>query len=178
MVYALIYLSVGLLLLVFKTPIRELEDDEISKVEIQYSIRKEDPPLIRLILFRIIVSVVLTIVYPIMLFVIVKEKFNKKSKSKAVIAKPNFISQTSFFKRMITAEEAEKYNMVDIKGHKVAFGYSHKQWVNLLQEMKKGDELYEFRTPTLEHIEIAEISWEKILDVIAEVDAGYAQALR
>ena len=147
MVYVLVYLTVGILLVIFKTPIRKLVDDEIIKIRIQYAVEGDEPPSYKLILFRITVSVVLTIIYPIMLFVTVKEKLAQKSKKKDVIPKTKFVSQALFFKRKITVEEAEKLNMADVDGHKIAFGYSNNQWVNLCEEMKKGDELYVFRTP-------------------------------
>lgn len=108
MIYALIYLSAGILLLIFKTPIRKLVDDEISKIRIQYAVRGEEPPSLKLILFRITVSVVLTIIYPIMLFVIVKEKLVNKSKKEAVRAEKKFVSKTSFLKKRSRLKRLKK----------------------------------------------------------------------
>ncbi len=147
MVYALIYLSVGILFLIFKTPIRKLIDDEISKIKIHYVIRGEDPPSLKLILFRITVSALLTVIYPIMLFVTLKKKLAEKPEKELFVAEEKFVSEPSFLKENITIEEAEEKNMIDVDGQSVSFGYLHNQWENLCKEMKKGDQLYNFRTP-------------------------------
>ncbi|NTU72721.1 hypothetical protein HGB07_00920 [Candidatus Roizmanbacteria bacterium] len=147
MLYALCYLSVGILVVIFKSPIRKLVDDEIGKIKIQYAVRGEDFPSFKLTIFRIMLSVVLTIIYPIMIFIIVKEKLNIKSRKEIVKQEIIFDSQPSFLKRRITVEEAEGNNMIYVDGKKIAFGYLQDKWVEICKEMKKGDELYEFRTP-------------------------------
>ena len=36
--------------------------------------------------------------------------------------------------------------MVEINGRNIQFGYTHKQWIDLLNEMEDGDVLHEFRS--------------------------------
>ncbi len=53
MVYLGCYLFIGLLLVMFKSPIRKLIDSEIAKIEIHNAINGEEVLVVKIILLRI-----------------------------------------------------------------------------------------------------------------------------
>ena len=146
MIYAVCYLLLGMLFVILKSPIRKLVDEEIRNWDIHYIATGEEPPTTKLFLLRIILSLVLIVIYPIMLFVDVKEKIKKRKKKDAVVPK-KLNSDISYLTNRLTVKEAEEKNMVEIDGRQVPFGYTNDQWVVLCKQMQKKDELYEFRSP-------------------------------
>ena len=163
MEYFVCYLLIGLLLVIFKNPIRELVDKEIRMIHIQCVVSGDEVPTTKLILFRIIVSAVLILIYPIMLYVELKDKANRQKvimwftrlinrkrkrttiRKKKPCNKPT--AHSSWLQEtVISARDAEAKHMVSIDGTEVPFGYIQNKWRTLLEKMQEGDNLYEFRS--------------------------------
>ncbi len=155
MIYLAIYLLVGLLLVTLKTPIRKLVDKEIQRIHIHNTFSDEDVPVIKIALLRIILSAVLIIIYPIMLFSELKEK-RQKRKEQEQYNEPDMTpeSDKSWLRDRISVSEAETKHMVKIDGKNVPFGYMHRTWIALRKKMLEGDELYEFNS--------SDESWEHL----------------
>lgn len=147
MLYFSIYLCVGVFFVLLKTPIRKLVDDEISQIKLMAVLHGDEaPPTLKLILFRIVLSIVLIFIYPIMLLSFFSKKYKMKKDSK-VTPEVEFISDPSTLKEKLTIDEAEAENIVDIDGVRIAFGHSNKEWLSLCRKVQKNDELYYFKTP-------------------------------
>lgn len=162
MAYFVCYLLIGLLLVIFKTPVRELVDKEIRKMHIHCLVDGEEVPTKKIILFRIIVSAVLVLIYPHILYVELKDRSNRqkaimwftrlknKMRKRTTIEtspciKP--IAHSSWLQNtVISARDAEAKHMVSIDGTGVPFGYIINEWRALLDKMQEGDKLYEFRS--------------------------------
>lgn len=143
--YVACYLLIGVLLVVMKNPLRELVDKEIRMMEIHYLIKGEEVPTTKLFLFRVVVSSVLIVIYPIMLYVALTDKIKEK---KYINELPPIVPESvlSWLQNEISIQDAEKRHMVEQDGQKIPFGYNHKQWKCLLGIMKDGDKLYDFRS--------------------------------
>ncbi len=143
MLYFYAYVLVGTLLVIIKSPIRELVDKEVTKTEIHTAISGKEVPAIKLILFRVILSTVLIFIYPVMLFVDFQERRQKRKEfSEELEIAPE--SHMSWTQDKISIQEAEAKHMVEMDGQHVPFGYMHFAWTALLNKMQEGDELYEF----------------------------------
>ena len=146
MLYLACYLLIGLALVISKSPIRALVDKEIWHIEFSCLAGKQEGPRIKLLLLRIILSSILILIYPIMLFADLKAKWRRRKDSKkSSRLKP--ISHASWLGDKITVQEAEIKYMADVDGQDVPFGYAHNQWKKLLKQKRWRDELYEFRSP-------------------------------
>ncbi len=152
MVYLGCYVFIGLLLVIFKSPIRKLVDSEITKIEIHNAINGEEVPVVKIVLLRIILSGALIIIYPLMLFSEFKERKARKNEFEEYEIPPE--SNQSWLQSEITKEEAEAGHMVEIEGRKVPFGHMSLVWSRLLDKMQDGDKLYEFRS--------SDHSWEHL----------------
>ncbi len=68
MVYFLGYLSLGMILVVLKCPVRKLVDWEVADLKMHSLIKDEDIHNAKLFLFRLILSFIIVAIYPIILF--------------------------------------------------------------------------------------------------------------
>lgn len=145
MVYFLGYLSVGMFLVILKSPIRKLVDWEVADMQMHCLIQDEDIHVAKLFLFRVILSFIIITIYPIILYRKLVDYYNY------IIQYRNFNcypieSEPGWLLGEISKENAEAINMVKIDGCNVAFGYNNTQWRNVLELMEEGDKLYEFRS--------------------------------
>ena len=145
MVYFLSYLSVGMFLLVLKSPIRKLVDWEVADLKMHCLIRDEDFHNAKLFLFRLILSFIIVAIYPIILFRKSVDFYNTIRDSE-FYCEP-IESELAWLCDEITTENAEDTNEVKIDGRNVPFGYSNSQWLYILGIMETGDRLIEFRSP-------------------------------
>jgi hypothetical protein len=146
MVYIIVYLLVGLVLVVVKSPVRKEVDEEIQKIKIQAITNNSSTPSYKLLLFRIILSAILIFVYPAWLIRWLKQQWALRKTVQAAYV-PRRESHITWLGNAITVEEAEGKHMVEMSGNDVPFGYQNMAWKRLLGQMKKGDSLYEFRSP-------------------------------
>jgi len=144
MSYFIFYLLIGLLLVIVKSPIRNLVDEAMGKLKVNYLINNGcDVPIIKSIFFQTLVSVSLILIYPCMLYVELKGKYEmKKIIQKDSCKEPE--SHISWLQNKISIQDAEAKNMADIDGCDIPFGYVYNQWKTLLSKMRDGDELHEF----------------------------------
>ena len=152
MVYFGCYVFIGLLLVIFNSPIRKLVDSEITKTEIYNAVSGEEVATGKIILLRSILSAALIIIYPLMLFSEIQERKSRKMEDEEYEIPPE--SNQSWLQNEISKEEAEAGNMVEIEGQKVPFGHMDHAWDKLLEKMQDGDKLYEFRS--------SDDSWEHL----------------
>lgn len=156
MIYLACYLLVGLVLVIAESPIRAMVDKEIRHIEFSCLAGEQEVPGIKLLLFRIILSAILILIYPIMLFADLKAKWRRRKDSKQS-SRPKPISHASWLGDKISVQEAEAKYMADVDGQDIPFGYAHNQWKKLLQQRRWRDELYEFRSQ--------DESWESLSGV-------------
>ena len=146
MVYFLSYLSLGMFMVVLKSPIRKLVDWEVADLKMHCLIEDKEVPANKLIVLRLILSFIIVAIYPIILY----RKFvyyYEKLKLNAALSGQQIESEPAWLHNEISKENAEATNMVKIHGNKVPFGYNNDQWLIILKIMEKGDKLYEFRSP-------------------------------
>lgn len=144
MIYLGCYVLIGLLLVIFKSPIRKLVDSEITKIEIHNAIDGEEIPVIKIVLLRIILSGALIIIYPLMLFSEFKENRAKHYKVKKEL-KTKQEAHRKWLQNEISVEEAEAKHLVKIDNQDVPFGHMHSVWLKLLEKMQDGDKLHEYK---------------------------------
>lgn len=146
MVYFLGYLSLGMFLVVLKSPIRQLVDWEVADLKMHCLIKDEDLHNAKFFLFRLILSFILVAIYPVILFRRLGEFYKSITRNRDCYIEP-IESQLTWLCDEVTVENAEATNMVKIDGRKVPFGYSNSQWLYMLRIMEDGDRLFEFRSP-------------------------------
>ena len=144
MIYIASYLFIGLVLVTVKSPIRKLVDSEIRKIEFHNAFGDENVSTLKMLLLRIILSIALIIIYPLMLFSEFKEKrekrITKKEEFKAIED-----ARRKWLQSEISIEEAEAKYLVQIKNQAVPFGYMNSAWIRLLKKMQEGDTLHEYQ---------------------------------
>jgi len=142
--YVICYFLIGLLLVIVKSPIRDLVDEAMRKLKVNYLIDGGcDVPIIKSILFRICISTFLILIYPCMLYVALKEKNeNQKIIQADSCKKPE--SHISWLQNKISIQDAEAKHLVLLDGRVIPFGHVYNQWKTLLSNMRDGDELHEF----------------------------------
>ena len=146
MVYFLGYLSLGMILVVLKSPVRKLVDWEVADLKMHSLIKDEDIHNAKLFLYRLILSFIIVAIYPIILFRKVTEFYNNIVRNRDFYCEP-IESKVAWLCDEVTIENAEATNMVKIDGRNVPFGYSKSQWLYMLGVMGEGDKFYEFRSP-------------------------------
>lgn len=144
MLYFLSYLSVGMFLLVLKSPIRKLVDWEVADLKMHCLIKDEDFHNAKLFLFRLILSLIIVALYPIILFRKSVDLYNT-IRDRGSYCEP-IESELAWLCDEVTVENAEAANVVKIDGRNVPFGYSNSQWLYMLGIMEAGDRLFEFRS--------------------------------
>lgn len=146
MLYFIGYLSLGLVLVILKSPIRKLVDWEVADLKMHCLIKDEDIDNAKLFFFRLILSFILVVIYPVILFRKVVNVYSEILHNRNVYYEPPE-SETAWLCGEISRENAEAINMVKIDGRDVPFGYNNYQWCSIQKMMKQGDRLYEFRSP-------------------------------
>ncbi len=146
MIYLISYLVVGLILVTVKSPIRALVNKATDRIEISCLIEKREVPKKKLFLFRLIISAILVLVYPVMLFAELQEKWGYWKENRQS-SRPDPIAQAPWLGEKISVQEAEKKYTINVNGQRIPFGSFRYQWKNLLKQKKWRDELYEFRSP-------------------------------
>lgn len=146
MVYFLGYLSLGMFLVVLKSPIRKLVDWEVADLKMHCLIKDEAFHNAKLLLLRLILSFIIVAIYPVLLFRRVVCFYNTILRNRESYIEP-IESELAWLCDEITVENAEAANVVKIEGRNIAFGYSNSQWLYILEKMEEGDRLFEFRSP-------------------------------
>jgi len=142
--YVICYFLIGLLLVIVKSPIRDLVDEAMRKLQVNYLIDGGcDVPIKKSILFRICISTFLILIYPCMLYVALKEK-NENQKIIQADSCKEPESHISWLQNKISIQDAEAKHMVNIDDRNIPFGTIHNQWKALLSNMRDSDELHEF----------------------------------
>ena len=146
MLYFFGYLSLGMVLVVLKSPIRKLVDWEVADLKMHCLIKDEDIHNAKLLFFRLILSFIVVVIYPAILFRRVAALY------KEILHKRNMYcelpeSETAWLCDEISLEDAKALNMVKLDGCDVPFGYNNYQWRSIQKMMQQGDRLYEFRSP-------------------------------
>lgn len=144
MLYFLSYLSVGMFLVVLKSPVRKLVDWEVADLKMHCLIKDEDFHNAKLFLLRLILSFIIMALYPIILFRKSAEFYNTLRESE-FYCEP-IESELAWLRDEVSVENAEAANVVKIDGRNVPFGYSNSQWLYMLGVMEAGDRLVEFRS--------------------------------
>jgi len=146
MVYFLGYLSLGMILVVLKSPVRKLVDWEVADLKMHSLIKDEDIHNAKLLLFRLILSFIIVAIYPIILFRKLVGFYNAIIRDREFYCEP-IESKLAWLCDEISIENAETANVVKIDSRNVPFGYSNSQWLYILEIMEEGDRLFEFRSP-------------------------------
>lgn len=146
MIYFLGYLSLGMMLVVLKSPIRRLVDWEVADMQMHCLIKDDDIHAAKLFLLRCILSFIIVAIYPVILFRKLVVYYNYIIQNRDFYCDPSE-SEPAWLLGEISKENAEVINMVKIDGYNVPFGYNNTQWRNVLKMMEDGDRLYEFRSP-------------------------------
>jgi len=146
MVYFLGYLSLGMILVVLKSPVRKLVDWEVADLKMHSLIKDEDVHNAKLFLFRFILSFIIVAIYPLILFRKSVEFYNNIIRNRDFYCEP-VESELAWLCDEISIENAKTINVVKIDGRNVPFGYNNSQWLYMLGVMAEGDRLYEFRSP-------------------------------
>ena len=146
MVYFLGYLSLGMILVVLKSPVRKLVDWEVADLKMHSLIKDEDIHNAKLLLFRLILSFIIVAIYPIILFRKLTDFYNNIVGDRDYYCEP-IESKIAWLCDEISIENAERVNLVKIDSRNVPFGYSNSQWLYILKIMEEGDRLFEFRSP-------------------------------
>ena len=146
MVYFLSYLSLGMFIVILKSPIRKLVDLEVADLEMHCLIEDDEVSANKLILLRLILSVIIVAIYPVILC----RKFSyhyEQYKIAAALNSQQIESKPEWLGNEISKENAEAANVLTIDGSSIPFGHNNQQWLTILTIMEQGDRLYEFRSP-------------------------------
>ncbi len=143
--YIACYFVIGTLLVIMKTPIRELVDNEIRMMEIHYLVKGDEVPTSKFFLFRLSLSAVLIVIYPIMLCVKLRDRHKKRKEIDEI---PEIVPESvlSWLQNEISIQNAEAKHMAEIDGKLIPFGCINKQWQCIVGGMQDGDRFYEFRS--------------------------------
>lgn len=145
MVYFLGYLSLGMFLVVLKSPIRKLVDWEVADLKMHCLIKDEAFHNAKLFLLRLILSFIIVAIYPVILFRKCIE-FYDTIRNRDLYFDP-IESELAWLCDEVSVEDAEATNLVKIDGRNVPFGYNNMQWDYVLDKMQQDDRLFEFRSP-------------------------------
>lgn len=146
MVYFLGYLSLGIFLVILKSPIRRLVDWEVADLKMHCLIKDEDFKNAKLFMLRVILSLIIVVIYPVILFRRMVEFYNNIRGTQDSYTEP-IESEMAWLCGEISIENAEAANEVKIDGRNIPFGYSNSQWLYMLKIMEDGDRLFVFRSP-------------------------------
>ena len=152
MIYFLGYLTLGMVLVVLKSPIRKMVDWEVADLKMHCLIKDEDIHNAKLFFYRLILSFIIIVIYPVILFRKVVALYKEILHNRDLYCEPPE-SEPGWLRGEISIEDAEAEHMVTMDGHDVPFGYNNDQWRTILKIIEDGDKLYEFRSP--------EKSWRK-----------------
>lgn len=146
MVYFLSYLTVGMILVTLKSPIRRLVDLEVEDLKMNSFIRCRDIDAAKVLLYRVLLSFIIVAIYPLILYRKLEDlyynfMYGPESCNEQITAESEWLGEE------ISLEEAEEYSRAGIKGQNVPFGYNNDRWLFLLETMEKGDRLCTFRSP-------------------------------
>jgi hypothetical protein len=144
MEYIIGYLSLGMALVVLKSPFRKLVDWEVADLKMHCLVKDEDFHAAKLFCYRLILSFIIVAIYPVILFRRLVDYV--KNQNAAIYLEP-IESERAWLRAEISREEAEAANMVHVDGRNIPFGYNNGQWRNIVKIMEEGDRLYEFRSP-------------------------------
>lgn len=146
MLYIFSYLSLGMFLVILKSPIRRLVDWEVADLEMNCLIRDRHVPTIKLLALRLVLSVIVVALYPVILFKKLSYSYHQY-KLEEILRDQRVESDLSWLGDETTVEAAEAANMARVDGRLVPFGNNNSQWMIILQLLQQGDRLYEFRSP-------------------------------
>lgn len=147
MIYFFSYLSLGMFLVILKSPIRRLVDWEVADLEMNCLVQDRQAPAFKLLLLRFILSVIVVALYPVILFKKLSYYYNQY-KLEMILQEQCVEAEISWLGDEITVEAAIAANMERVKGQMVPFGNNNAQWLTLSQLFQEGDRLYEFRSPS------------------------------
>jgi hypothetical protein len=122
----------------------------------QCLIEDEEAATKKLILLRLILSLIIVAIYPVILYRKLAYHYEKYQIA-AALQSQQIESKPEWLGNEISREYAEAANMVTVDGDDVPFGCNNQQWQTILRIMEQGDRLYEFRSP--------EESWEDFAGV-------------
>jgi len=133
-----VYLTLGLLLVFSKTPIKKYIDREINTIDIRLVMNNQTALTKKqLLIYKILLSLTFITIYPLIIFDYIKTKresnINQNDNKNIIYTE----SKIQWMKNTISILAAE---------NKYKFGNSSR-WKVLLDEMQDGDELYEFCSP-------------------------------
>lgn len=146
MLYFLSYLSLGMFLLILKSPIRRLVDWEVADLEMNCRVNDREVPTVKLVLLRLILSLLVVGLYPVILFRKLSYHYNQYT-LEAILRDQQVEADPSWLRDEISVEDAEASNLVRVDGKTTPFGHNCGQWAIILRLMQEGDRLYEFRSP-------------------------------
>lgn len=146
MVYFLSYLTVGMILVTLKSPIRRLVDLEVEDLKMHSLISCRDIDAARVVLYRILLSFIIVAIYPVILYRKLEDLYYNFMYGPEPCYE-HIAAKVEWLKEEITIEEAEDYSRVGIEGQSLPFGYNNDRWLYLLDIREEGDCLYTFRSP-------------------------------
>jgi hypothetical protein len=147
MIYLLAYILIGLIMVMINCPVRKIIDDEIGEMKMQNTLEPNSISFKKMTAFRLIISLVFCLIYPLVLIYHLKEKMLRKKDVQKSFA-PFHESEIAWLRNKITIQDAEAKNMVKIGDQFIPFGNINFQWKSILDRLQEGDELYEFESPS------------------------------
>ncbi len=147
-----LYFSIGLILLIVKSPVSRAVDETMKEELFQYKTReliyKEKIPYKRMRFFRFALWLVSLIIYPLTGYEnIKKQRAAKLWHNKQKSHQRPWDSSPSPYTKKVSVLEAENNHMESIDNKQIPFASNDDEWQAMLSKMQDGDELWEYTSP-------------------------------